>query len=146
MLASNSAWDSYGSIAVGTLLGGVALFLIQKNRTALLGQTIDPKRLQAVVAILEGDPSVYSVHAVRAISVGDASRFSADVNFDAGTVGGSEKFVIVLKTRCRSDRKEIYRAIWTERVAEWHPGCERRARDGDSDVVLLCFLFNNPCC
>lgn len=34
----NPMWDSIGSIMVGTILGGVATFLVQKNKDALVGK------------------------------------------------------------------------------------------------------------
>jgi len=76
-------WDAIGSIAIGVLLGGVAVFLISKNRALLLGRAIrdaDRARLQE---ILENDPAVEGVAVSQAVVTGtDTYRISAELDFD----------------------------------------------------------------
>ena len=86
-VTGNPMYDALGSIAIGGLLGGVATFLIAKNRAALLGKSISPDKLRTVRRLLESDPMVASVHGVRAVSLGaDNARLAADINFDAAAL------------------------------------------------------------
>jgi len=86
-LTGNPLFDSFGSIAIGSLLGFVAIILIRKNRNLLVGSALPEKRISRVIEMLENDPVVSSVHDVKAIIIGaDRGRFKAEINFDAKTL------------------------------------------------------------
>jgi zinc transporter 9 len=82
-LTGSPYWDPIGSIAIGILLGGVAFFLIAKNRALLIGRAIREADQQAFEALLESDSAIEQVVLQRAVVVGTSSyRISAEIQFD----------------------------------------------------------------
>jgi len=80
-ITGNILWDSVGSIAVGTVMAISAIFLIQRNRLALLGTT-DPIRREKVLAVLINDPVVAAVKDVKTERIGSENfRFKAEIDF-----------------------------------------------------------------
>ncbi len=53
-VTGNAVWDAVGSIAVGLLLGGVAIFLIRRNSQYLLGEEVSPVLRDRVLGVLLG--------------------------------------------------------------------------------------------
>ncbi|XP_064405221.1 proton-coupled zinc antiporter SLC30A9, mitochondrial-like isoform X2 [Halichondria panicea] len=83
----NTMYDAIGSISIGGLLGVVALFLIQRNSSALVGRSIPPERLKQLTDFIESDVMIRSIHDVKATDMGaDSVRFKAEVNFDGREV------------------------------------------------------------
>ncbi|XP_002989026.2 metal tolerance protein C4 [Selaginella moellendorffii] len=86
-LTGNPIWDPLGSILVGNLLGMVAVFLIQRNRHALLGRSMEPKDVQRVLDLLASDPVVDAVYDCKSEVIGPGSyRFKAEIDFDGVVV------------------------------------------------------------
>ena len=76
-------WDAYGTIAVGVLLGLVAVFLARRNRTMLLGQAIPAAEQQLLVDLLESDPAIERVALTRAVVAGvNDYRVNAEIEFE----------------------------------------------------------------
>jgi zinc transporter 9 len=79
----HSEWDAIGSIAIGVLLGCVAVYLIAKNRSFLIGRAIDGEQAKRVLAVLESDPAVRSVSHERGVVRGTKSfQYQADITFN----------------------------------------------------------------
>jgi zinc transporter 9 len=86
-VTGNPMFDAVGSIVIGILLGFVAVFLVVKNRSSLLGRTITASERKRVVDILAADPVVEGVHDVKTTVMStDTFRFKAEVNFDGAEV------------------------------------------------------------
>lgn len=54
-------WDAAGSIVIGLMLGAVAIILILKNRSYLLGRSIPHALKEDIIELLESDPAVEKV-------------------------------------------------------------------------------------
>ncbi|MBN2800321.1 MAG: cation diffusion facilitator family transporter [Deltaproteobacteria bacterium] len=80
-LTHDPRWDGIGSIAVGLLLGVVAVFLIAKNKAMLVGQVALEQG--SVRELLASDPLIERVAVTRAAITGvDSIRVSAEVDLD----------------------------------------------------------------
>jgi cation diffusion facilitator family transporter len=60
-LTGNAVWDAVGSILVGLLLGVVAIYLLARNMTFLVGQVADQRYFDAVLTWLLERPEVQDV-------------------------------------------------------------------------------------
>lgn len=79
----NPIWDAVGTLAIGTLLGFVAFFLVYKNRSLLIGKAMRPKDLERIEKVFADDPAVEAVAIQRAAVTGASSyRISAEIDFD----------------------------------------------------------------
>eukprot|EP00898_Chlorokybus_atmophyticus_P003149 jgi/Chlat1/3835/Chrsp26S08839 len=86
-MTGNPIWDPAGSIMVGTLLAGVATFLIQRNSSALLGMSMDVKDVERVLAFLHADPVVHAVYDTKSEIIGPGEyRFKAEIDFSGTAV------------------------------------------------------------
>ena len=87
LVTGNPIFDAIGSILIGVLLGLVAIFLVIKNRTALLGQSMSAENTSRVVEALKTDPVVEAVNDVKTTVLGtNQARFKAEVEFDGEAV------------------------------------------------------------
>jgi zinc transporter 9 len=57
----NYMWDALGSLVIAGLLGAVAITLIVKNRTYLIGRTMPEKLEKEVMALLQAEPTIEKV-------------------------------------------------------------------------------------
>lgn len=79
----NPIYDPIGSIVVGNLLGMVAVFLIQRNRHALIGRAIDDNDMDRVLQFLKNDPVVDSIYDCKSEVIGPGFfRFKAEIDFN----------------------------------------------------------------
>ncbi|KAL2516146.1 Metal tolerance protein C4 [Forsythia ovata] len=79
----NAIYDPIGSIVVGNLLGMVAIFLIQRNRHALIGRAIDNHDMEKVLHFLKNDPVVDAVYDCKSEVIGPGFfRFKAEIDFN----------------------------------------------------------------
>ncbi len=60
-VTGNAYWDAIGSIIIGILLGVVAIILIAKNRTYLIGKNISEELKERVIEMLEADSAIERV-------------------------------------------------------------------------------------
>jgi cation diffusion facilitator family transporter len=85
-LTGSAVWDAIGSIAIGVLLGAVAIVLIQLNRRFLIGQSPSPKVVSAVLWLLLDRDEIASVSYLHLEYVGPARVYvvaAVDLTGDA---------------------------------------------------------------
>ncbi|QDT77582.1 ferrous iron efflux protein F [Gimesia maris] len=77
-------WDAIGSIGIGVLLGGIAVWLIIRNQELLVGPSIPPRTREQVERILKNNPLVEDVLDLRSriLSI-DNYRIKADLSFNS---------------------------------------------------------------
>ncbi|BDA46259.1 Zinc transporter 9 [Coccomyxa sp. Obi] len=82
-LTGNAVYDALGSITIGCLLGCTAVFLIQQNRSLLLGRAMNTRDMQKVLHHLRKDPVVRAVYDAKSEEIGpNIFRFKAEIEFD----------------------------------------------------------------
>lgn len=83
----NPIYDPIGSIIVGNLLGMVAIFLIQRNRHALIGRAMDQHDMEKVLRFLKNDPAVDALYDCKSEVIGPGFfRFKAEIDFNGVVV------------------------------------------------------------
>lgn len=65
------AWDGIGSVLVGLILGGVAIYLIQRNRSFLIGRSMAPADFKKIVQHLKQDPVVKNIYEAKSEEIGE---------------------------------------------------------------------------
>jgi zinc transporter 9 len=87
-VSGNPIFDALSSIAIGALLGILAIWLGWRNRHLLLGPPLAEKTARQVTAFLESQPGIAGVRKMRSRLVG-AKHFSlaVEVDYDGATLG-----------------------------------------------------------
>lgn len=87
-VTGNAAWDAVGAIAIGAMLGFVAIWLGIRNRTLLLGPAMPADLQREIEAYLRQHPAIMRVHKARSRLVGaNRFRFKAELDFDGRVLG-----------------------------------------------------------
>jgi len=80
-------WDGVGSLTIGVLLGFVAIFLIVRNRSLLVGSSIPAEERGKVMDVLKKSPSIQHVSDLRSQVIdNDTYRIRAEVRFDGRNI------------------------------------------------------------
>lgn len=69
-VTGNSRWDGYGTVAIGALLGAVAVVLATEMKSLLIGESASPNQREAIAAALDIEPAVVRVIHVRTEHLG----------------------------------------------------------------------------
>jgi len=76
-ITHNGRWDGAGSIAIGALLGCVAVVFAVEMKSLLVGESASPDVQRAIVAAIEGGPQIERVIHLRTLHVGPDSLLVA---------------------------------------------------------------------
>ena len=86
-VTGNSRWDAIGSLMIAALLGAVAITLIIKNRSYLIGKSIPEHIREDVLRFLEGEPVVEKVIDFKSAAVGFGSyRIKCEIEFNGSAL------------------------------------------------------------
>jgi cation diffusion facilitator family transporter len=69
-LTGNSRWDAVGSLAIGVLLGVIAIILATEMKSLLLGEAASPEQLSTIERAVTSSPSVRRLIHMRTEHVG----------------------------------------------------------------------------
>jgi cation diffusion facilitator family transporter len=105
----DARWDGIASIAIGGVLGVVAVLLARESKGLLIGERASPQLIAAIRAALDERPEVTGVGEVLTVHIGPRSVFvSASVDFeDAVPVGRIEILIADVEAALRRDWPEI---------------------------------------
>ena len=91
-LTGHEYWDAIGSIAIGILLGLIAFWLIHRNRSILIGESVPPHIRAQVLRILNDNPAVEEVVDLRTRILDTSTyRIKADIHFDGTALAEQKK-------------------------------------------------------
>ncbi len=80
-------WDAIASIAIGGLLGAVAVWLIVRNRALLVGPAVPPEVRERIQAAIEQHPAVEKLIRLRTRQLDlETHRVAADIEFDGAVL------------------------------------------------------------
>jgi cation diffusion facilitator family transporter len=105
----DARWDGVASIAIGLVLGVVAVLLARESMGLLIGERASPELIAAIRAAFDSAREVTGVGEVVTIHLGPRSVFvAASVDFeDAVPVGRIEALIAEIETVLRRDWPEI---------------------------------------
>jgi cation diffusion facilitator family transporter len=110
-LFHNRYFDPIASIAIGLLLGAVALFLGRESGALLLGESIDPAKAERLRNVIRSDPAVEAVGDLLTMYMGpEQVLLNVDIKFRSGlTVQELEASIDRLEDRIRQENPKIWR-------------------------------------
>ncbi|NBS41973.1 hypothetical protein EBS80_04950, partial [bacterium] len=83
----NSAWDAFGSLGIAFLLALVAVTLILRNRSYLLGRAMPEEMREDVIALLNAEPAIEQVVDFKSTVLGlGVYRVKCDVEFNGAAL------------------------------------------------------------
>lgn len=91
-LTGEAYWDAIGSITIGGLLGLIACWLVHRNRSILIGESVPPHIRAQLYNILNQNPAVEEVVDLRTrILDTNTYRIKADIHFDGSALAEQKK-------------------------------------------------------
>lgn len=118
-ITGNGRFDAIGSIAIGTLLGVIAIVLATEMKSLLIGEAASPRLEQAIRDAMEASPEVERVIHLRTLHLGpDEVLLAAKLEFRSPSVEQLARDIDEVERRVR-DAVPIAKLIYLE------PDCYR---------------------
>jgi cation diffusion facilitator family transporter len=112
-LTGNPVWDAWASIAIGTILCGVAVFLAAESKGLLLGEAVRPAVAEALRGLIEADEDVVRVGNLLTLHFGPRQvLLNIDISF-RDDLSSSELFAAIdrVESTIRQEHPEIRRVF-----------------------------------
>jgi cation diffusion facilitator family transporter len=82
-VTGNARWDAVGSLTIGVLLIGIAIFLSVEMKSLLIGEAASPEQEAAIASAIESSPEVKTLIHMRTMHLGpDELLIGTKVHFD----------------------------------------------------------------
>jgi cation diffusion facilitator family transporter len=108
---NDGRWDAAGSLAIGVILVGVAIFLAREIKGLLVGEAADPKLRQVVEELAEADPIVEKLVQILSVQQGPGEILVAmKLKFRSGI--DSDQLVHTINDFERALRARVPEAKW----------------------------------
>ena len=130
-ITHNGQWDGAGSIAIGALLGGVAIILAVEMKSLLIGESAGRDIERDIVAAIEGGPEVDGVIHLRTLHVGPETLLVAAKI----AVVGADSAAQVARGIDAAERR-IRAAVPIAQLIFLEPDLYRAAEDDPADPAI----------
>jgi cation diffusion facilitator family transporter len=103
-VTGNARWDAIGSLTIGVLLIGIAIFLSVEMKSLLIGEAASPEQEAAIQSAIEGSPEVNKLIHMRTMHLGpDELLLGTKVHFhDALTNSQLASAIDAVEARIRA--------------------------------------------
>jgi cation diffusion facilitator family transporter len=130
-ITGNGRWDGAGSIAIGVLLGGVAVILAVEMKSLLIGESAGRDVERDIVAAIEGGPEVDGVIHLRTMHVGpDTLLVAAKI-----AVADTDSAVQIARGIDAAERR-IRSAVPIAQLIFLEPDLYRASQDNPADPAV----------
>ncbi len=131
VFTGNGVWDGAGSLAIGLLLGCVAIVLAVEMKSLLIGESASTDAQRKIVAAIESGPEIECVIHLRTLHLGPESLLVA-AKF---AVRGTETAVQVARSIDRAEGR-IREAVPIADLIYLEPDLYKAARRDDTDPSM----------
>jgi cation diffusion facilitator family transporter len=128
--------DGVASLAIGVLLGAVALFLAQESKALLIGEGASPDVVASIARIARAEPGVEHANALLTVHLGPRQVVAAlSIDFvDEISAGEVERIVARIEDRIRARHPEIVTIfIKPQSAADFQKALQRRSEGGPEE-------------
>ena len=113
--------DGASSVAIGTLLCGIALVMVYESKSLLVGEGVARSTAQGLRDLIAADPGVQSIGKLATLYLGpDEVMLAVEVHFVPGASGDDRRGSIARITRAIRDRYPRIRHVFLD--ASWLAG------------------------
>jgi cation diffusion facilitator family transporter len=131
VITGNGVWDGAGSLAIGLLLGCVAIVLAVEMKSLLIGESASTDAQRKIVAAIESGPEIECVIHLRTLHLGPESLLVA-AKF---AVRGTETAVQVARSIDRAEGR-VREAVPIAELIYLEPDLYKAARRDDTDPSM----------